>query len=83
MSLHGQVPPEPDLVQLLTPEGIRVSHPDFPLEITDDAFDAVVGHLVETLTSLGVPAETIGVIGEKLSPLRSDIVSVPRSRVAS
>src|SRR6185437_12493831 len=36
MSLHGHVPPEPDLVQLLTPEGIRVEHPDFPLTITDD-----------------------------------------------
>jgi len=36
MSLHGNVPPEPDLVQLLTPEGIRVDHPDFPLEISDD-----------------------------------------------
>jgi pyruvate dehydrogenase E1 component alpha subunit len=36
MTLHGQVPPEPDLIQLLTPEGIRVSHPDFELEISDD-----------------------------------------------
>ena len=36
MSLHGHVPPEPDLVQLLTPEGTRVEHPDFPLTITDD-----------------------------------------------
>jgi 2-oxoisovalerate dehydrogenase E1 component alpha subunit len=36
MSLHGHVPPEPNLVQLLTPEGVRVDHPDFPLQITDD-----------------------------------------------
>ena len=53
------------------------------LEITDDAFDAVVGHLVQTLTLLGVPAETIGLVGEKLSPLRSDIVGSPRRREAS
>src|ERR1700712_816787 len=36
MTLHGQVSPEPDIVQLLTPEGVRVEHPDFPLSISDD-----------------------------------------------
>lgn len=41
MSLHGTVPPEPDLVQLLTPEGIRVDHPDFPLDITDEQIGAL------------------------------------------
>ncbi|MBV9823724.1 MAG: pyruvate dehydrogenase (acetyl-transferring) E1 component subunit alpha [Actinobacteria bacterium] len=46
MSLHGHVPPEPDLVQLLTPEGIRVSHPDFPLEITDDEIKSLYRDLV-------------------------------------
>ena len=29
------VPPEPNLVQLLTPEGERVEHPDYPLDVTD------------------------------------------------
>ena len=29
------VHPEPDFVQLLTPEGLRVAHPDYPLEISD------------------------------------------------
>jgi pyruvate dehydrogenase E1 component alpha subunit len=29
------VHPEPDMVQLLTPEGQRVAHPDYPLDITD------------------------------------------------
>jgi pyruvate dehydrogenase E1 component alpha subunit len=29
------VSPEPDMVQLLTPEGLRVSHPEYPLEISD------------------------------------------------
>ncbi|HEX8306690.1 MAG TPA: thiamine pyrophosphate-dependent dehydrogenase E1 component subunit alpha [Jatrophihabitans sp.] len=46
MSLHGHVPPEPDLIQLLTPEGIRVSHPDFPLEITDDEITSLYRDLV-------------------------------------
>jgi pyruvate dehydrogenase E1 component alpha subunit len=30
------VHPEPDMVQLLTPEGQRVSHPEYPLDITDE-----------------------------------------------
>jgi hemoglobin len=45
------------------------------LGITDADFDAVVGHLVDTLSGLGVPEETIGQIGSALAPLRSDIVS--------
>ncbi|HEY3882109.1 MAG TPA: group 1 truncated hemoglobin [Trebonia sp.] len=45
------------------------------LGITDADFDAVVGHLVDTLTGLGVPAETIGEIGGALAPLRGDIVT--------
>ncbi len=50
------------------------------LDISNDDFDAVVGHLVDTLTSLGVPGETIASIGAALAPLRSDIVSVPERR---
>ena len=45
------------------------------LGISDHDFDRVVGHLVATLTSLNVPPETIGAIGEKLSPLRAEIVT--------
>jgi len=40
------VHPEPDLVQLLTPEGQRVEHPDYPLEITDDDIAALYRDLV-------------------------------------
>ena len=47
------------------------------LAIADRDFDAVVGHLVATLTALDVPDETIGQIGGLLAPLRSDIVTVP------
>ena len=45
------------------------------LAIADADFDAVVGHLVDTLSGLGVPEETIGQIGSALAPLRSDIVT--------
>ncbi|MGY1752797.1 pyruvate dehydrogenase (acetyl-transferring) E1 component subunit alpha [Blastococcus sp. SYSU D01042] len=30
------LPQQPDLVQLLTPEGERVEHPDYPLEVSDE-----------------------------------------------
>jgi 2-oxoisovalerate dehydrogenase E1 component alpha subunit len=32
--VHAVIP-EPDMVQLLTPEGQRVEHPDYPLDISD------------------------------------------------
>ena len=40
------VQPEPDLVQLLTPEGQRVEHPDYPLEISDHAIGSLYRDLV-------------------------------------
>lgn len=43
----------------------------------DADFDAVVSHLVDTLTGLGVPEQTIGQIGSALTPLRADIVIAP------
>ncbi|MGI5212142.1 group I truncated hemoglobin [Plantactinospora sp. CA-290183] len=45
------------------------------LNITDADFDAVVGHLVDTLAGLGVPEETIGQIGGALAPLRGNVVT--------
>ena len=53
------------------------------LAITDADFDAVVGHLVDTLTGLGVPQETIGQIGGALAPLRGDIVTASADELAS
>jgi 2-oxoisovalerate dehydrogenase E1 component alpha subunit len=35
------VHPEPHMVQLLTPEGLRVDHPDYPLDISDDEVGAL------------------------------------------
>jgi hemoglobin len=53
------------------------------LAITDEDFDAVVAHLVDTLTGLGVPEETIGQIGGTLAPLRGDIATAPSEELAS
>jgi hemoglobin len=52
------------------------------LGIGDGDFDAVVGHLVGTLTALGVPENTIEQIGEALAPLRGAIVTAPRADLA-
>ena len=43
--------------------------------ITNEHFDAVVGHLVEALTALGVDPKTIDEVGAALLPLRADIVT--------
>jgi 2-oxoisovalerate dehydrogenase E1 component alpha subunit len=40
------VHPEPDMVQLLTPEGQRVEHPGYPLEISDDEIAALYRDLI-------------------------------------
>ncbi|HEV2377652.1 MAG TPA: pyruvate dehydrogenase (acetyl-transferring) E1 component subunit alpha [Streptosporangiaceae bacterium] len=36
----------PELIQLLTPEGERVTHPDYPLELTDDEVKSLYRDLV-------------------------------------
>jgi 2-oxoisovalerate dehydrogenase E1 component alpha subunit len=47
MSEHVEaVHPEPNMVQLLTPEGQRVKHPDYPLEISDDEIASLYRDLV-------------------------------------
>jgi hemoglobin len=53
------------------------------LGITSEAFDAVVGHLAATLTSLGVPAATIATIASALLPLKPDIVTATAPVVAA
>jgi 2-oxoisovalerate dehydrogenase E1 component alpha subunit len=35
------LPQQPDLIQLLTPEGERVGHPDYPLDLSDDELRAL------------------------------------------
>jgi hemoglobin len=44
------------------------------LGITDEAFNAVAGHLQQTLASLNVPAELIGEVIAGIAPLRDQIV---------
>jgi hemoglobin len=56
-------------------EGRSMKEAHAGLGITSDDFDAVVGHLGETLTELGVPGPTIGTIAGALAPLKTEIVS--------
>ena len=44
------------------------------LGITEADFDAVVGHLADTLVELGVAGETIDSIASTLAPLKSEVV---------
>ena len=52
------------------------------LGIGDVDFDAVIGHVADTLTGLGVPDYTIGQIGGALALLRDDIVTAPQAELA-
>ena len=58
-----------------TGRGMGAAHAG--LGITDAHFDAVVGHLVDTLVELGVAQEHIAAIGAALTPLRGEIVTAP------
>ena len=44
--LDRQPEPRPKLIQLLTPEGERVEHPDYPLDLTTDEVKALYRDLV-------------------------------------
>jgi 2-oxoisovalerate dehydrogenase E1 component subunit alpha len=43
---HDEPPPVPELIQLLTPEGERAEHPDYPLELTPDEIKSLYRDLV-------------------------------------
>ena len=53
------------------------------LGVTHAVFDRVVGHLVDTLVALGVPGEIIQAIGDRLAPLRDQIVTMDVEREAA
>ena len=66
------VQPEPDMVQLLTPEGQRVEHPDYPLEITDDEIAALYRDLVlvRRIDTEAIALQRQGELGLWASPAR-------------
>ncbi|MFC7244807.1 pyruvate dehydrogenase (acetyl-transferring) E1 component subunit alpha [Catellatospora aurea] len=56
-------PPEPEFVQLLTPEGDRVSHPDYSVDFTDDELRGLYRDLV-TVRKLDAEATALQRQGE-------------------
>jgi 2-oxoisovalerate dehydrogenase E1 component alpha subunit len=60
---RGGTPPEPDYVQLLTPEGERVSHPDYSADFTDEELRGLYRDLV-TVRKLDTEATALQRQGE-------------------
>lgn len=44
------------------------------LAITDEAFDRVAAHLMDSFTELGVEGATVDAVAERLGPLRAHVV---------
>ncbi|MBO9577519.1 MAG: group 1 truncated hemoglobin [Microbacteriaceae bacterium] len=57
-------------------DGLPMKQAHAPMRITDEAFDAVAGHLAATLAELGVPGPTVDEIVASIAPLRTEIVTV-------
>lgn len=49
-------------------------------DITGEAFDRVIGHVVGVLTELSVPAGWVAEIGAAVEPLRASIVTAAPAR---
>jgi len=60
---RGGTPPEPDYVQLLTPDGVRVSHPDYSVDFTDEELRGLYRDLV-TVRKLDAEATALQRQGE-------------------
>ena len=76
------VQPEPDMIQLLTPEGQRVDHPDYPLEITDDEIGALYRDLVlvRRIDSEAVALQRQGELGLWASLLGQEAAQIGAGR---
>lgn len=59
--------------EMFSGRGLDAAHAH--LEITGDAFDAVVGHLAVSLHDLGVPDDVISTVRERLDGSRDQIVT--------
>jgi len=89
------LPPQPDLVQLLTPEGERVEHPDYALEVSDEELRSIYRDLVlvrrwdveatalQRQGELGIWASLLGQEGAQVGAgraLRPDDMAFPTYR---
>ncbi len=78
----AQVDAEPDMVQLLTPEGVRVESPDYPLDISDDEIAALYRDLVlvRRLDTEAVALQRQGELGLWASLLGQEAAQVGSGR---
>jgi len=76
------VHPEPDLIQLLTPEGLRVAHPEYPLDITDDEIAALYRDLflVRRIDTEAIALQRQGELGLWASLLGQEAAQIGAGR---
>src|SRR5690242_15497956 len=81
----AHVDPEPDMVQLLTPEGERVENPDYPLEISDDEMASLYRDLVlvRRIDSEAVALQRQGELGLWASLLGQEAAQIGSARALS
>jgi pyruvate dehydrogenase E1 component alpha subunit len=85
MSEHVHaVHPEPDMVQLLTPEGLRVEHPEYPLDITDDEIAGLYRDLVlvRRIDTEAIALQRQGELGLWASLLGQEAAQIGAGRAA-
>src|ERR1700748_1855335 len=86
MSEHVHaVQPEPDMVQLLTPEGQRVEHPDYPLAISDDEIAGLYRDLVlvRRIDTEAIALQRQGELGLWASLLGQEAAQIGSARALS
>jgi pyruvate dehydrogenase E1 component alpha subunit len=84
-SLDGQPDPRAELIQLLTPEGERVEHPGYPLDLTTDEVKALYRDLVmvRRIDTEAIALQRQGELGIWASLLGQEAAQVGSGRALS
>ncbi len=84
-SLDGQPDPRAELIQLLTPEGERADHPDYPLDLTTDEVKALYRDLVmvRRIDTEAIALQRQGELGIWASLLGQEAAQVGSGRALS
>ena len=83
--LDGQPDPRAELIQLLTPEGERADHPDYPLDLTTDEVKALYRDLVmvRRIDTEAIALQRQGELGIWASLLGQEAAQVGSGRALS
>jgi 2-oxoisovalerate dehydrogenase E1 component subunit alpha len=84
-SLDGQPDPRAELIQLLTPEGERADHPDYPLDLTTDEIKSLYRDLVivRRIDTEAIALQRQGELGIWASLLGQEAAQVGSGRALS